>query len=246
MIFLESFLLFCSIFICLRALILNKGGFMYFVSPAIWNLWFSCNIVFIFCLVQLPIPFLFKIFCAGLPLVLTGLLQAFLSFKWQEGFLCQLEFFLNILVAQIRIGQGFRVAFKSAVLSLPQKKFQIYFKEIQDSILFAKTPTGHFPLIQQIIKELKRADQSPHCLKNLENLRHKIRVQALFRKKVRSALGQIRVQSFILLILYIGLFLFVLQKYGWKYMQILLLSLFLFLIGLIWLFQCGRRIKWTI
>ena len=246
MFFLEFLLLFCAVFLCLRSLLLNKKGFRPFISPLVWKIGFICNIIFIFCVVRLSVPFLFKLLCFSIPFILTFFGQAFLFFKWQEGFLGQLEFFLNTLIAQIRIGQGFRSAFKGAVLSLPQKKFQNYFKEIEDTILFAKTPKEPVPFIQQVIKELKRADQSPHCLKNLENLRHKIRVQTLFRKKVRSALGQIRIQSFILLILYIGLFLFVLQKYGWKYIQVLLISLFLFLVGLIWLFQCGRRMKWTI
>ena len=246
MLFLESLLLFCSIFICLRAFLLNKGGVLPFISPLVWKVWFICNVVFMFGVVRLPLPFLVKLCFIFVPFILTFFGQAFLFLRWQAGFFSQLEFFLNTLIAQIRIGRGFRSAFKGAILSLPQKKYQSCFEEIENSILFAKTPKNPSPLIQQVIKELKRADQSRYCLKNLENLRHKIRVQAFFRKKVRSALGQIRIQSFILLILYIGLFLFVLQKYGWKYISILLISLLLFLVGLVWLFQCGRRIKWTI
>ena len=246
MIFLESLLLFCAIFICLRAFLLNKGGILPFISPIVWKLWFICNVVFMFGVVRLPLPFLLQLCFIFVPLILTFVGQTLLFLRWQGGFFSQLEFFLNTLIAQIRIGRGFRSAFKGAVLSLPQKKYQSCFEEIENTILFDKTLKNPSPLIQQVVKELKRADQSPHCLKNLENLRHKIRVHALFRKKVRSALGQIRIQSFILLILYIGLFLFVLQKYGWKYLHVLLISLFLFLFGLVWLLQCGRRIKWTI
>ncbi len=239
-------LLFCHIFICLKILFQSKGGILPLISPMVWKIWLSLNILLVFVIVRLPLPFLFKLFCLCLPLVLTFCLRVFLLFRWRELFYFQLEFFLNTLIAQIRVGQSFRSAFKLAVLSLPKKEFQCYFEDIREQILFAKSAKNPFPEQDQVTKELKRADQSSHCLQNLENLRHQMRVQSLFRKKVRSALLQIRVQSLVLLILYIGLFLFVLHKYGWKYMPVLLFSLFLFLVGLIFLFQCGRRIKWTV
>ena len=244
--FWKSLLLFCHIFICLKILFQSREGILPLISHVVWKIWLSLNICLVFLIAQLTLPFLFKLFCLCFPLILTFLLRFFLVFRWRELFYFQLEFFLNTLIAQIRVGQSFRSAFKLAVLSLPKKEFQNYFEDIREQILFAKNPKNPFPERDQVIGELKRADQSSHCLQNLENLRHQIRVQALFRKKVRSALLQIHVQSLVLLILYVGLFLFVLQKYGWKYMSVLLFSLFLFLLGLIVLFQCGRRMKWTV
>ncbi|MDE0120070.1 MAG: hypothetical protein OXM55_08710 [Bdellovibrionales bacterium] len=102
------------------------------------------------------------------------------------------------------------------------------------------------PSLQQMIEELKRADSSSQCLDHLKNLRHHIHTRSIFRKKVQSALLQIHIQSFVLLILYSGLFIFIFNKTGLKYIKVLLLSLFLFGTGLMILSQLGKKIKWTI
>lgn len=247
----KSLLLFFHILICLKALwnTLHKRVFLNFLSPIVWKIWCIFSILLVFFLSQLALPFLFfKCLVIYLPLILTFFLQFFLISVWKQQFYLQFELFLNALIAQIKIGSSFRSGFKVALAGLSHKHFQNYFIEILEIISFAKTLRKEFcfPPLQQMIEELKRADLSPQCLEHLENLRHQVKIRSIFRKKVRSALLQIHIQSFILLILYSGLFLFVLQKYGLKYLQILLLSLFLFLIGLIILFQCGRKIKWTI
>ena len=249
--FIESFLLFCHAFICLKWLwnLLHKGMFPSILSPMVWKIWFIFNILLIFCALQLISGFwIFKMALLYIPLIFTFFLQSMLTNAWQKSFYQQFEFFVNALITQIKTGAGFRPAFKSAIKALPSRRFQNHFTEILETILFSKKlrPEFCFSPLRQMIQELQKADSSPQCLQSLENLRHHIRVQSLFRKKAQSALLQIRIQSLILLILYFCLFLFVVHKYGIKYINILLLSLILFVAGLFFLFQCGRRIKWTI
>ena len=248
----KSLLLFCHIVICLKFLknLIHKNTFLNFLSPIVWKIWFMGNILLIFVISQIPISILFfKLLLLYLPLTLTFFLQSTMIFLWQQQLYSQLEFFLNALIAQIKIGTGFRPAFKTAALTLSNSYFQNYFMKILETILFSKKPAGKSFLpssLQQMIEELKKADSSSHCLEHLENLRHHVHIRSVFRKKVQSALLQIRIQSFVLLILYTGLFIFVLNKYGLRYIKILFLSLFLFIIGLIILLQCGKRVKWTI
>ena len=244
-------LLFCHLLICLKTLwnILHNSMFLTFLSPIVWKTWFICNILLIFFISQLPIHLLlFKSSLLYIPLILTFFLQSFLSFIWRQRFYTQFELFLNALIAQIKIGLGFRSAFKAALSVLSHSPFQNYFMEILEMILFSKKirKEFHFSPLQQMIEELRKADQSSQCLEHLENLRHQIRVHSIFQKKVQSALLQIRIQSFVLLVLYSGLFIFVLHRYGLKYIKVLLLSFFLFTAGLIVLFQYGKKIKWTI
>ena len=183
-----------------------------------------------------------------MPLTFSFFLQSTLIFIRQQQCYSQLEFFLNALIAQIKIGVGFRPAFKTAALALPNNYFQNYFMEVLETILFSKKSTAPFPSLslQQMIEELKKADSSSQCLQHLENLRHHTRIRSTFRKKVQSALLQIHIQSVVLFILYSGLFIFILNKHGLKYIKILLLSLFLFIIGLTILSRCGKKIRWTI
>lgn len=244
-------LLFCHITICLKTLYntLHNSMFLTFLSPMVWKTWFICNILLIFLISQIPINLLFfKLLFLYIPLILTFFLQSVLIFIWRQKFYLQFELFLNALIAQIKIGSGFRSAFKAALSALSYSHFQNYFIEIWEMILFSKNLRKEFRFspLQQMIEELRKADQSSQCLEQLENLRHQIRVRSLFQKKVQSALLQIRIQSFVLLSLYSGLFIFVLHRYGLKYIKVLLLSFLLFISGLITLFQCGKKMKWTI
>lgn len=247
----KSLLLFCHLFICLKALwnILHNSMFLTVLSPIVWKFWFICNILLAFFISQLPVPLLlFKLPLLYVPLILTVFLQSFLNFIWRQRFYKQFELFINALIAQIKIGLGFRSAFKSALSVLSHNSFQNYFMEILEMISFQKKIRKEFQFspLQQMIEELRKADQSSQCLEHLENLRHQIQVRSCFQKKVQSVLLQIRIQSFVLLVLYSGLFIFVLHKYGLKYIKVLLLSFLLFTVGLLFLFQYGKKIKWTI
>ena len=243
--------LFCHILICITVLwnCRNRVMLLSFSSPIVWKVWFIFNILILFFISQLSLELLLlQILLVYTPVILTFFLQSFLIFIWKEQLYTQFEFFLNTLIAQIKMGESFRSAFKKAIESLSNIQFKNYFMEILETILFSKTLRKEFCFspMEQMIQELKQADQSAQCLGYLENLRHQVRIRSIFRKKVQSALLQIRIQSLILLILYSGLFLFVLHKYGLKYIKVLFLSLLLFLGGFIILLQCGKKLKWTI
>lgn len=218
-------------------------------SPIVWKVWFIFNISLLFFILQLSLELLLlQILLVYTPIILTFFLQSFLIFLWKERFYTQFEFFLNALIAQVKMGESFRSAFKKAIESLSNVQFKNYFMEILETILFSKALRQEFCFspLQQMIQELKQADRSAQCLGYLENLRHQVRIRSIFRKKVQSALLQIRIQSLVLLFLYSGLFLFVLHKHGLKYIKILFLSFLLFLGGFIILLQCGKKVKWTI
>ena len=247
----ESLFLFCTMFICLKTLwnTQYKSIFPNFLSPIVWKFWFICNILFIFFISQLPFEFVFlKLLLFCIPLIFTFFLKAFFIFIWKQKFYLQFEFFLNVLISQIKIGTGFRSAFKKAAQSLTHPYFQNYFLKILETISYSQKLREEFDFapLKQIITELKTADESVQCLEHLENLRHQIYIQSMFRKKVGTALLQIRLQSLVLLLLYSGLFIFILHKYGLKYIKILFISLILFILGLMLLLRCGRKIKWSI
>ncbi len=220
-----------------------------FLSPIVWKIWIGFSILFVFLLTQLQIKSFFVQICLlYIPVGLTFFIHSLLTFIWKEQFLTQFEFFLNSLIARIKVGLGFRSGFKLAIQTMSSLHFQNHFMDILDSILLSKRMRKEylFSPMRQMIEELQRTDHSHQCLKHLENLRHQLRTRTRFRRKVQVAILQVRIQSFLLLIIYTGLLFFILYRYGLKYPKILFTSSALFALGTIFLLQCGRKIKWTI
>ncbi len=223
--------------------------FITILSPLVWKILVTISIISLFFLIQIPFNFyFFKIILIYTPFLLIIAVKVWFIFHWQEQLITQLELLINNLIAQIKIGCAFRSGFKIALTHLNKKIFQSYFTEILDCILFSKQlrPELSFSPLQQIVKELKKADESSQCLEHLENLRHYLQTRTYFRNKVQSALFQVRMQSYILLVLYASLMVFVIYSYGLKYPKVLFVSFCCFTIGLIVLSQLGRRVKWTI
>ena len=251
MFYTEFWFLFVHVFMSLKFLwdLVNQPDFRILFSPILWKILVGFQIFLIFVILQMDISVLFfKSLFLYAPLAFSFLLQSFLFISWKKAFYGQFEFFLNTLVAQIKIGMGFRSAFKASVDSLPSPRFKKYFMDILEMILFSKKLRQelYFSPLKEMLRELVKADQSNRALEHLENLRHQVRVRAQFQKKVQSVLLQLRAQSIVLVVLYVGLFAFVLQRYGLKHLKILMLSFALFTVGLVIMFRCGRRVKWTI
>ncbi len=238
--------------ICINLYLLWKirqeQSFFGHLSPMVWKFFPLFSTIAIFLILHLNVFILFKILFLYLPFISITSLKYYFIKQWQEQFLIQLEGFLNNLIAQIKIGFSFRSGFKIAQENLTHSDFQNYFTEILEFILLSKklsAPIVSSPF-QWMIRELRQADQSTQCLEYLENLRHYLHVRSYFQRKIRSALLQVRVQSYILVILYSSLLLFVLNRYGLNYLRVLFSSLSLFILGLIILSQAGRKIKWNI
>ena len=219
------------------------------LSPGMRRILIILSFLLMFGLIQIRFEWLiFKILLIYAPVGLLMGAQSWLVSVWREQFLVQFEIFINNLIAQIKIGFAFRPAFGAAVKHLTQPRFQNYFNEILEFILFAKKcrPEFLFPPLGPMIRELKKADEAEQCLEHLENLRHYLRIRSIFRRKVRSALFQVRAQAYVLSVLYMGLLVFVLNRYGFQYPKLLLASISSFVIGMMILMRLGRKIKWTI
>ncbi len=244
---LQFFFLFCHILVCLSCLLSLYRRGPAFTEQALWKTGFLFLTLPLFPLISRIPAFPFKWTLLYLPLILAFLLKSLLNHRGEQKLMAQFEFFIRHLIAQIKIGLGFRPAFKSALQFLAPC-FQSYFKEILESIVFSKKPSKEksSPILRHLTEELKRADSSSRALPILENLRHHLHIRSVFRQKAESALLQVRIQSLVLSLLYTGLIIFVLHKYGLKHIKILSGSLLLFITGLLLLLKCGRKIRWTV
>lgn len=187
-------------------------------------------------------------------LLLTGLCLLYgsihlLIFQREKSFQRKFIFFLDRLLILLRTGWGFRSAFDRIVeeecgfekAKLMQFRSAVVFSQHKNELAMNHS-------LGESIREMRRAHSYPHeSVRRIENLRRKLKMEHDFRHKSGQILFQIRIQSWILLGLYIALLLIVLIRQGFKlHVSWLLLSLLLFTIGIAWTFSIGRRIKWKI
>ena len=106
----------------------------------------------------------------------------------------------------------------------------------------------HYPdkEIENFVGDLICIHQSSNPLRRLQHLQRKVRIERDFRAKSRRVLLQVRLQSTILSLFYIGLLVWTFVSYGKQYLNLILISFVLFCIGLIWIFKTGRTMKWSV
>ena len=204
----------------------------------------------IFLIHALPLPselWRWLLLLAGLCLLYGGI--HLLIFQREKAFQRKFIFFLDRLLILLRTGWGFRSAFDRIVeeengfekAKLMQFRSSVVFSQHKDEMVLSHS-------LGEAIREMRRAYGDAHeSVRRMENLRRKLKMEHDFRHKSGQILFQIRLQSWILIGLYIALLVIVLVRHGFKFhVGWLLFSLLLFTIGITWTFSIGRRIKWKI
>lgn len=165
--------------------------------------------------------------------------------QFQKHFL----FFLNNILLKMKGGNSFRKAFLSVNHS-NNEFFREKFKQMYNFVAFSQHVTTELQtgFLNEVLVELKAVDSQPHkAIQRLENFRRKLLIINKFRQKSGQVLRQIRLQALILTGLYVALFIFVTLNFGiQKHLNLVILSIFAFLLGLVGVFFMGRRMKWKI
>ena len=178
-----------------------------------------------------------------------GILMGFIFYqqkKNQRTLLENLYSLLPSLIAQMKLGLGFMDAWSKGLQTLENKADQEILMKISESLRFQKTYSHSHPEIKYFLSHLMTARQSTQALKQIKNLHQKIQVKQLFLRKARQVLFQLRLQSSVMAVLYSGLVTWNLIHYGLKYIPLIILSFFLFFSGLLWIFQTGKTLKWSL
>ena len=154
--------------------------------------------------------------------------------------------FLSLVLLKMYVGHSFRDSLKEA--NRENDPFsRVKWQKIIDSVVFSQQKVVHKPDFLNILaRELKEIDQQSHLsLQNVKNLRRKYEIQEEFRHRSGQALYQNRVQSLVITSLYIFSVVFILNRYGLQsVMNVLILSVSLFLVGFAGVWLMGRRIRW--
>lgn len=195
-----------------------------------------------FCFKSFDFSIIFFLF----PLILLLFLLVFLKKKEEKDLLFQLYSLLIPLESQMKLGSSFINAWQKSLKELRSQKTRNKAQEITNILKFQQE--FHYPdkEIGNFIKDLIVIHQSSNPLKRLKHLQRKVRIEMTFRVKSKRALMQIRSQSGLLSVFYLGLLIWTIKAHGAKYAGLIALSFIFFLIGLLWIFKTGRKMKWSV
>lgn len=183
--------------------------------------------------------------------LLLGLLSVAPLLRWsyrERVFRREFEAWLNHLLLLMKTGMSLRAAVSQATEEAPASA-RIRLKEVSDLVVFSPQSVGvSSRFVDRVVAELRRADQFPHfCLRQLEELRDRLVIETDFRRRSNQAQMQVRAQAAVLATLYLLVLVFILQTFGWRgHQELILLSVTMFAVGALWLLQVGRRFRWKI
>jgi len=205
---------------------------------------FSYLVIIILTLPLGTLPLVCSIY---IPIFIFVTAEYFWSYKRLDYFRKQFLFLLDFTVARMKMGNSFREALNQGIESIDPKWVQDDLKELKDRMIYSQSIKLHQAKeFLFAFKTFKQIDQDPQPLTRLHYIREAMKIEELFRKKSQQALLQIRLQSAIMSILYLGLFIFVIWYHKIQFLTLMLVSLCLFVIGSTLIFILGRNIRWTL
>ena len=195
----------------------------------------------------LPLGTLPLIFSIYVPIFIFMTAEYFWIYKRLDYFRRQFLFLLDTAITRMKMGNSFREALTQSIESVDSGWIQDDLKELRDRMIYAQEiKPNQAKEFLFAFKTFKQADQDPQPLTRLHYIREAMKIEDLFRRKSYQALLQIRLQSLIMTLLYLALFIFVLWYYKAQFLTLMLFSLFLFVSGSFLVFVLGRKIRWTL
>lgn len=104
------------------------------------------------------------------------------------------------------------------------------------------------PQLDFFFEELSLIDGISHRqVDRLKILRQRLKTERNFRRKSSQATIQIRMQAWVMSLMYVGMLTYICLEFGfWSHSRLILMSTSLFLMGLILVLNIGRRYSWKI
>lgn len=156
---------------------------------------------------------------------------------------------LDQVILGMSSGLSFRQSFESAKNRM-EPIVQQQLAEIMGHVAFSqqKSSSQTNEFLRDLIEELTLVDQQPHrALQRLQTLRRKLKMEQNFRRRSGQVTQQLRAQAIILSGMYAFLLIFVSQQIGLsRYLNLTLISLMLFSLGLLFILNIGKRFRWKV
>ncbi len=168
--------------------------------------------------------------------------------QFQRGF----PDILTAMILQMKIGKSFRVSFQNALTTLPEYQRETL-RKIQQNVAFLpqmtdKKMTRDRSFRAFLLQEFLKIDQSQHkTIEKLENFRGRLIIANNFRRRSGRIRENIYVQVGIMGFFYVAAFVYVITTMNFAAVRdVILMSMTLFVLGLLGAIALGRKIKWTL
>ena len=182
-----------------------------------------------------------------IPILLFITFEYMMVHKRTKVFQHQFIILLDSVIARMKMGISFREALELGIDQIESKWVKDSLRELQDQVIYTKDIGTLSQSFHSAFFILKKAHQETHLrLSQLQYVRNHLKINLLFHKKVHQALLQIRLQSLVMSVLYLGVLIFIILYSGTKFLQLILFSMLLFVLGSLFVFSIGRKIKWTL
>jgi hypothetical protein len=156
--------------------------------------------------------------------------------------------YLNSCILHLDSGFSMQNAMKESISSISNCKKQIFQQIWQNLFQHRENKPFESIFFEKLSEELMFiVGSSQKTTEQIRKLRSQIKTELYFRRKSGQVLRSLRIQSLALSLIYI-LFAFILQtqldiiSHG----RIVLLSMTLFIAGLVWMFKIGKDLKWKV
>lgn len=183
------------------------------------------------------------------PLVLLQFSEKWIHQRRELEFRAQFVSFLSSLILQMKAGKGFRESLKLSQQDR-SKVFREKLEQMAQIVVFSqhynRKSMSAFHI--QVLDEFIQIDRSAHAaIKRLENFRRKLEIEDDFRRRSGQILLQLRIQSLIMVGLFLALLTFVIWNYQISELKhIIFISITLFCSGVGLAFILGRKIRWKV
>jgi len=192
--------------------------------------------------------------CWSVPLVFIVILPSWIQFERRRHFKLRRIWILNSLILRVRLGSGVRQALlqtsERADLYIKTRLRQLHDRLVTTNNISAPNEVGRDidPLLIELYDVLVDCERESHLTcQRLTNYRRKIEIHEEFQRKSDQVLRQLRAQAYVLTALYFAVFGFVVWRFGFtEHSRTLVMSMSLFILGIIITLRQGRRIRWTV
>ena len=160
--------------------------------------------------------------------------------------------FLSVVILRMHRGEGFLMASHGSLESEIWKQDHLL-KSLVDNVTFSQQKYGQYTglfgqLLYEIQSEFRDVRNNQHqAIDRLCNLRKNLRDRFIFRQKSRQIWGFFLYQTGILSLIYIGIFIYIIQEVGfYEHQKVIFLSFIFYFAGLISIYFLAKGKKWAI
>lgn len=181
-------------------------------------------------------------------ILILKIMPTIIKSLFENSFRGDLIHFLDFLVLNLQSGMSLKsslVLASNGFSGWRKTQFQILINHLHFQ---SKSPKFYSQILKNFYFELQLIEKSQNkMIDQIKSYRRQLKLEQDLRHKSRQLTLNLKIQSMIMSIMYLGVLIFIFSTFDTsKTKNWILISLILFLIGIIFVFTIGKRMKWKV